>query len=227
VSASPSPDCKRSALISGGHGDLAIAIAQHLEQAGWSVLAPGRQELDVSREDCVREFCEELLLPIELLVHNAGSTRDGPVSRMTSSQWNEVVDVHVTGAWRLTRALLPGMLRNRRGHVVSIGSYSALQPPIGQSNYASAKAALIGFTKSLAREYGARNIRANCILPGFLETKMTADLSPAVVEAMREQHALGRFNTPDDVARFLGCLDSLEHVSGQVFQLDSRIRPWT
>jgi 3-oxoacyl-[acyl-carrier protein] reductase len=109
-----------------------------------------------------------------------------------------------------------------------IGSFSALKGPVGQANYAAAKAGLIGLTQSLAQEYGSRNIRVNCVLPGFLETKMTAGLTPDVREKFHQSHALGHFNTTTQVADFISFLDQqLPHTSGQIFNLDSRIYRWT
>ena len=132
--------------------------------------------------------------------------------------------VNLDGAFRCCRAALKLMVKQRAGHIVNIGSFSALSGPVGQANYASAKAGLIGLTQSLALEYGNRNVRCNCVLPGFLETKMTR----GVLEKHRPQvlaaHSLGRLNTPADAARFIVQLDGFAHVSGQVFQLDSRVR---
>ena len=116
------------------------------------------------------------------------------------------------------------MLRARRGHIVFISSFSALHPPAGQAAYAAAKAGLIGLSKSLARELGPAGIRVNAILPGFLDTPMTAGLSAERREQVRRDHALGRFNDPEAVAAFLVHLHNhLPHTSGQVFQLDSRV----
>lgn len=221
------PDAPRTLLISGGQGDLAQAIAHHFRQSGWLVFQPGRAELDVTDAASVRAFVASLDLPVDLLVNNAGMVRDQLLLRMDPAAWDAVMETNLAGAFRLSQAVLPGMLRQRRGHLVHLGSFSALHPPAGQANYAAAKAALIGLSHSLAAEYGSRNIRSNCILPGFLATKMTLSLPPEEIERARQAHALGRFNTPEDVARFLECLDRLENVSGQVFQLDSRLRPWT
>jgi NAD(P)-dependent dehydrogenase (short-subunit alcohol dehydrogenase family) len=220
-------DRPKTALISGGCGDLATAIADHLQRAGWEVLQPGHTELDVSQMVSIQRYVEALRRPIDLLINNAGIVRDRLFLRMDEGSWDEVIRTNLKGAFQLSRAVLPGMLDQQRGHLVHIGSFSALRPPAGQANYASAKAALIALSQSLAAEYGSRNIRSNCILPGFLLTRMTASLSADDVEQARQQHVLGRFNTPADVARFIECLDAMEHVSGQVFQLDSRIRPWT
>lgn len=221
------PPARETALLSGGGGDLARAIADRLRQSGWQVFQPGRDELDVTQPDSVRGYVESLSGPVDLLVNNAGIVRDRLLLEMDAASWDEVIETNLTGAFRLVQAVLPGMLRRKRGHLVQIGSFSALRPPGGQANYAASKAGLIALTQSLAAEYGPRNIRANCILPGFLPSRMTASLPAETVEQTRQQHALGRFNTPEDVSRFLECLHRLEHVSGQVFQLDSRIRPWT
>ena len=115
----------------------------------------------------------------------------------------------------------------RRGHLLLIGSRSSKHGTQGQSNYVAAKAGLVGFAMSVTQEYGARNIRCNVILPGFLETKMTAALSPERREAIKSEHALGRFNTVENAARAIAFLAQLDHVSGQVFTLDSRLNKWT
>jgi 3-oxoacyl-[acyl-carrier protein] reductase len=120
------------------------------------------------------------------------------------------------------------MAKHRRGHIIFIGSNSARWGTAGQANYAAAKAGLIGLTHSLAKEYGARNVRVNCILPGLLETKMTAHLSKEILDQVRAAHALRRFNTCAEAAKFIAFLHrDLPHTSGQVFQLDSRVNRWT
>ncbi len=212
------------ALITGGQGDLAQGIRTELESAGWEVLAPGHDELDVL---CPKAYFAQLDR-LDLLVNNAGLLRDAPIAKMTAEEFDSVVDVNLKGAFLCTQAALKLMSRQREGHIINIGSYSALSGPAGQSNYAAAKAGLIALTQSTAREYGARNVRANCILPGFLNTKMTRHLleDAAFREQLLAQHTLGRLNTPQDVARFILFLHAMPNVSGQVFQLDSRIRRW-
>ncbi len=217
----------RTAVITGGEGDLAQAIGTELRQAGFDVLAPGRDALDVTSADSVRTFFAGVK-QLDLLINNAGVCRDISAAKMTEEQFDHVVDVNLKGVFLVSQAAVKLMSRQRHGHLVNIGSYSALSGPAGQANYAAAKAGLIGFTQSIAKEYGARNIRANCILPGFLETKMTRHLleDAAWREHLLSQHALGRLNTPQDVARFITFLHSMEKISGQVFQLDSRVRRW-
>jgi len=213
-------------LITGGEGDLARALAECLRAAGWVVHAPGRQEMDVTNVEAVAGYMKALPA-LDLLVNNAGVVEDALLTGMTAESFNTVLEVNLTGAFRSARAAVKRMSRQRSGHIINVGSYAALAGTLGQANYAAAKAGLIGLTKSLAAEYGARNVRCNCVLPGFLETRMTR----AVLEKRREtvlaSHALGRLNTLEDAARFMLMLDSMEHVSGQVFQLDSRVGPWT
>jgi 3-oxoacyl-[acyl-carrier protein] reductase len=213
------------ALITGGEGDLARHIRAELESAGWEVLAPGRAELDVLQPKAFFAQIERL----DLLVNNAGVFRDASLLKMTEEDFDAVLDVNLKGAFLCTQAALKLMSRQREGHIINIGSYSALSGPAGQVNYAAAKAGLIALTQSTAKEYGSRNIRANCLLPGFLETKMTRHLleDAAWKEQLLSQHTLGRLNTPQDAARFIVMLHSMPAVSGQVFQLDSRIRRWT
>lgn len=221
----------RLALITGGAGDLAQAFRAELESAGFEVLAPGRPELDVTDSASVMSyFTQNVSRPLDLLINNAGLCRDTTMAKMTESDFDAVLDANLKGAFLVSQAAVKLMARQRQGHIINIGSYSALSGPFGQANYAAAKAGLIALTQSLAQEYGPRNVRANCILPGFIETKMTRHL--LVDEAWKSRllasHTLGRLSTPQDAARFVTFLNtSMPNISGQVFQLDSRIRPWT
>lgn len=214
-------------LITGGHGDLAQAVRAELEGKGYVVHAPGKAELDVTSAASV-EACLATLPRIDLLVHCAGMLRDRRATAMTEEDFAAVLEVNLNGAFRVAQVTLKLMARQRRGHIIFIGSNSARWGTVGQANYAAAKAGIIGLTHSLAREYGSRNIRVNCVLPGLLETRMTAHLPEEVISSVKAAHTLGRFNTCDAVARFIAFLDSqLPHTSGQVFQLDSRVNRWT
>jgi 3-oxoacyl-[acyl-carrier protein] reductase len=215
------------ALITGGAGDLAQAIRVELESQGWIVHAPSRQQMDVTDKaqvQCVIGALDRL----DLLIHNAGITQDSLLLKMSEADFSEVLDVHLKGAFLCSQAALKIMVKQRQGHLIHIGSYSALSGPAGQANYAAAKAGLIALTQSLAAEYGPRGIRANCILPGFLDTKMTQHLLSDESQRQRilASHTLGKLNTSEDAARFIAFLHSLPAVSGQVFQLDSRISRW-
>ncbi|MFC7337410.1 SDR family NAD(P)-dependent oxidoreductase [Haloferula chungangensis] len=210
-------------LVTGGHGDLGNRIASSFRDEGFNVHAPGRSELDVSNPDSVSSFFKTLE-PLDLLVLNAGLSHDQLLARTSEGDWDRQIEINLHGAFRCAKSALKPMLRRRSGHLIFISSYSAIHPPIGQAAYAAAKAGLIGLAKSLAREVGSAGIRVNVILPGFLETRMTEALSEARRKAVRQNHALGRFNTPDSVAPFLVHLHQhLPHTSGQVFQLDSRV----
>jgi len=209
-------------VITGGEGDLGQAIAGEFRTAGWQVGNPGRVELDVTRLDSVSAFFKGR--ETDLLVCNAGLTRDVPLLKLSETDWDLVLQTNLHGAARTAKAALRGMVKRRSGHIIFISSFSALHPPAGQAAYAAAKAGLIGLGKTLAREVGPAGIRVNVVLPGFLETRMTAAVSEERREQVKAEHALGRFNTVEAVARFVRILqEELPHTSGQIFQLDSRI----
>ncbi|MES2598876.1 MAG: SDR family oxidoreductase [Verrucomicrobiota bacterium] len=220
-------DASPVALITGGGGDLAKAIRAELEAQGWVVHAPSHGEMDVTDKVQVQSVISALPR-LDLLVHNAGITRDRRMVNMSEEEFAEVLEVNLKGAFLCTQAALRLMVKQRAGHIVNIGSFSALSGPIGQTNYAAAKAGLIGLTQSTAAEYGARGVRANCVLPGFLDTKMTRHLLEDEGHRARilSAHTLGKLNTAEDAARFIAFLHGMENVSGQVFQLDSRISKW-
>ncbi len=219
----------RIALITGGAGDLAQALRAELQAAGFEVLAPGRADLDVTAAAAVKAyFARHVSRPLDLLINNAGLCRDASMAKMTEADFGSVLEVNLKGAFLVSQAAVKLMAKQRLGHIVNIGSYSALSGPFGQGNYAAAKAGLIGLTQSMAKEYGARNVRVNCVLPGFIDTKMTRHLlaDEAWRSKLMEGHTLGRLNTPQEAARFVAFLHTMPNISGQVFQLDSRIRPW-
>jgi 3-oxoacyl-[acyl-carrier protein] reductase len=211
-------------VITGGAGDLAKAIA--VACAGDVVHAPSRAELDVRDEAQVEAYFARLER-IDVLIANAGITRDGPLLAMTGADIGDVLATNLRGTFLCARAAIKRMVKQRSGHVLLIGSRSGKRGNRGQTAYAATKAGLVGFGQSIAQEYGARNIRCNIVLPGFLQTKMTAHLPEKRLEEVREEHALGRFNTPKNSARAIAFLARLDHVSGQVFTLDSRIDRWT
>ena len=218
---------KPVALITGGSGDLAQAIRAELEAQGWVVHAPSHDEMDVTDKAQVQRVFGALER-LDLLIHNAGITRDALLTKMTEADFSDVLNVHLKGAFLCSQAALKIMVKQRQGHLIHLGSYSALSGPAGQANYAAAKAGLIALTQSLAAEYGARGIHANCVLPGFLDTKMTRHLLDDETQRQRvfAAHTLDQLSTAQDGARFIAFLHTMPHVSGQVFQLDSRISRW-
>jgi 3-oxoacyl-[acyl-carrier protein] reductase len=160
------------------------------------------------------------------LVNCAGVTADNLLTRISEEEWDRVLDVNLKGAFFCSQAVLRPMMSRREGHIINISSFAARNGTRGQANYAAAKAGLIGLTESLAKEVGPRNIRVNSILPGALPTPMTAKLAGPRVNELASANALGRLNTVSEVARFAGFLAATQNISGQSFQLDSRIARW-
>jgi 3-oxoacyl-[acyl-carrier protein] reductase len=211
----------RQVVITGGGGTLGRAIAAAFDAAGCHVSAPGRCELDVRDPAAVARFFSKRT--VDLLVCAAGITRDAPLARLGEAAWDETWDVNFSGAAACAAAALPAMIARGGGHIVFLSSHSALHPPPGQAAYAAAKAALLGLTTDLARRHGPANIRVNAVLPGFIESPMTAAVAEKRRAHVIADHALGRLNTAGHVAAFIRFLHlELPHTSGQVFQLDSR-----
>ncbi|MCD6049079.1 MAG: 3-oxoacyl-(acyl-carrier-protein) reductase [Verrucomicrobia bacterium] len=242
MSETTSANLPRVALITGAAGGLGMAMTQELAQRGWQVAAGWHRQalsdaegiqpvvLDVTSAESVTKAVEEVLKQwgrIDLLVNNAGLTVNQTLPQTSEEDWDRVLDVNLRGAFLCSKAVVRGMLKQRSGHIINISSFAARSGPRGQVAYAAAKAALIGFTQSLAKESGGRNVQANVILPGVLPTPMTAGLPEEVMKAFAEANALGRINEVAEVARFIANLAEMKNVSGQVFQLDSRIAPWT
>jgi 3-oxoacyl-[acyl-carrier protein] reductase len=159
---------------------------------------------------------------VEILVNNAGITRDKLVLRMARADWDAVIGVNLTGTFLLTQALLGPMLKNRWGRIVNITSVVGRTGQAGQVNYAASKAGLIGFTRSLAREVASRGITVNAVAPGYIETPMTAVLSEQQVAAMKANIPLGRGGTPDDVAHAVKFLasDAAAYITGHVLDVN-------
>lgn len=210
------------AVVTGGGGSLAGAIGEALRGAGYRVALPVRSELDVTQAQSVKDFFADTG-DVDLLINAAGVTRDSLMQRLDEADWDAVLGVNLDGAFRCARAVLRSMLKRRSGHIINIASFSAKRPPPGQAAYAAAKAGLFGMTQALAAEVGSRGVRVNALLPGFLQTPMTDRLDAKVVERALSDHVLGRFNTSADVANFIVALDRMNAVSGQIFQLDSRL----
>jgi 3-oxoacyl-[acyl-carrier protein] reductase len=227
-------------VITGSSGGLGQALVESFQSSGWQVVAAARSpqaasesvipvQLDVtSAENVPRAFDEiaEHCGRIDALINNAGVTADALCAQMTEPAWDRVLDVNLRGAFLCARAASRVMLRQRDGHIINISSFAARSGPKGQANYAAAKAGLIGLTQSLARELGPRNVRSNAVLPGVLPTAMTRHFTAEQLDAFARGNALGRINSLDEVARFIAFLASTKNISGQVFQLDSRIAPW-
>jgi len=159
---------------------------------------------------------------IDVLVNNAGITRDTLLMRMTEEQWDEVMEVNVKSVFNLTKASLRTFLKARKGSIINMSSVVGVMGNAGQANYAASKAGIIGFTKSVALELGSRNIRCNAIAPGFIETEMTAELDEKTVQGWRDAIPLKRGGTPQDVAQLTLFLasDMSTYITGQTLHVD-------
>jgi len=177
-----------------------------------SVFAQAEELIDAT----VKEFGG-----VDVLVNNAGITRDALLMRMSEEQWNEVLRVNLTSVFNMTKAVQKIMLKQKHGSIINISSVVGVSGNAGQANYAASKAGIIGFSKSIAKELGARNIRTNVVAPGFIETEMTEKLSDEVRKSWAEQIPLHRAGTPEDVARVVLFLASelSDYVNGQVINV--------
>ncbi len=160
---------------------------------------------------------------IDILVNNAGVTKDGLLLRMTEHDWDRVLDTNLTGAFHNIRAASTFMTKQSSGHIINISSIVAVQGREGQANYSSSKAALIGLTKACAKELGRFNIKVNAVLPGYMPTEMGGNVSNAILDRVLHENVLARVSDPKEVAAFIHHLSRMHNVSGQVFNLDSRV----
>ena len=240
------------ALVTGGTRGIGKAIALSLARAGATVAATATSDdgaasiqhyidearlrgagikldvtesgsIDVAGADGAQRFGD-----IAILVNNAGITRDNLLLRMKDEEWDKLMDTNLKAAFKLSKAVLRGMMKARYGRIINIGSVVGSSGNAGQANYAAAKAALVGFTKSLAQEVGSRNITVNCVAPGFIDTDMTRALAEPQREKLIERIPLGRLGSPDDVAHAVAFLASREagyitgatlHVNGGMYMV--------
>ena len=178
----------------------AAAIQKQIVDSGWLGAGMVLNVTDAARcESAVKEI-EEKFGPVSILVNNAGITRDNLMMRMKDADWQDVIDTDLTSVFRLSRAVIKGMMKARTGRIVNIGSVVGFMGNAGQVNYVAAKAGMVGFTKALAREVGSRNITVNCVAPGFIETDMTKSLAEAQVAKLVEAVPLGRLGHVNDIA---------------------------
>ena len=207
--------------------DLALCDlqAEWLEETAAKVKDLGRRvecySVDVSNGDAVSETVKTIekdFGQIDVLVNNAGITKDGLIMRMSEDDWDAVLNVNLKGVFLFTKAAMRGMMKKRSGSIVNIASVIGLIGNAGQANYAASKGGVIAFTKTVARELSSRNIRCNAIAPGFIRTKMTDELSEDVQQKMLTQIPLNRFGDPEDVANVVAFLagNASGYVTGQV-----------
>jgi len=225
----------RSVLVTGGNRGIGLAIARALAADGDAVAVTYRsgeppeglfgvtcEMTDTASVDAAFTAVEAQQGPVEVLVANAGVTRDQLLMRMSDEDFTAVLDTNLTGAFRCARRASKGMIRLRRGRMVFISSVVGLYGGPGQANYGASKAGLVGLARSITRELGGRNITANVVAPGFIETDMTAQLPEATRQTYVKAIPAGRFATPDEVAaavRFLAA-DAAGYISGAVLPVD-------
>ena len=237
----------RTALVTGAARGIGKAIAESLAERGANIVIvdlelasaeeaaseiagkTGREvlalEADVSDNASVKTMVKEALKKfgkIDVLVNNAGITRDGLLMRMKEKDWDLVLDINLKGAFNCAQALARPMMKARYGRIINITSVSGIVGQAGQTNYSSSKAGLIGFTKALAKEVGSRNITVNAVAPGFIETVLTDDLPEEIKDFSMKLTPMGRFGKPEDIANAVAFLASEESsfITGVTLQVD-------
>ena len=230
---------KGNVFISGASRGIGRDIAIHFANNGYKVVGTSRKnfdfdedlnnlfpiKLDITNRDDIKDCFTELksndLLP-SILINNAGITSDQIFLRMKDEEWDSVIETNLTGTFNLSKIFIKNMIKNKSGRIINISSVSGLMGNPGQVNYSSSKAALNGFTKSLAKEVGSRNITVNSVAPGYIETDMTAFLDNKSKENVIKNIPLGRFGNVDDVSQMVMFLasDEASYITGQTISVD-------
>ena len=230
---------KKNIFISGASRGIGKSMAQHFAKSNFNVVGTSRNnfkfdndlenllpiKLDVTSRNDVKDCFDELksknLLP-DILINNAGITADQLFLRMSDDDWDNVINTNLTGTFNLTKIFLKNMIKNKFGRIINISSISGLMGNPGQVNYSSSKAALNGFTKSLAKEVGSRNITVNTVAPGFIETNMTRNLDEKTQNSFLEKLSIKRFGKPQDISNLVCFLasDLSDYITGQTINID-------
>jgi 3-oxoacyl-[acyl-carrier protein] reductase len=228
----------KRALVTGGSRGIGRAVVLELVGAGANVTLSYRSgkdeaeevaretgaiavQADVSDPEAAKRLVDDAG-ELDILVNNAGVTRDGLIVRMSDEDWHEVIGTNLNGVFHTCRAAVRGMMRRRSGSILNISSVVGVRGNPGQTNYSASKAAIIGFTKALARELGTRGVRANVVAPGYVDTRLTQAISEDMRGLMLANTPLGRFGSPGDVAaavRFL-CSEEASFITGEVLLVD-------
>lgn len=231
-------------LVTGATRGIGAAIADTLAQAGATVIGTATSEtgaaaigerlaqwqgqgrvLNAAQSDGIENLIGEIEKEfgrLDILVNNAGITRDNLLMRMKEEEWDEIMEINLKSVYRASKAVLRGMMKQRTGRIINITSVVGTMGNAGQTNYAAAKAALMGFSKSLAREVGSRGITVNCVAPGFIDTDMTRALPEETRKMFEAQTALGRFGEAQDIADAVLFLasDQAKYITGQTLHVN-------
>jgi len=230
---------KRNIFISGASRGIGESMAKHFAKNNFNVVGTSRNnfkfdddlenllplKLDVTSRNDVKNCFDELksknLLP-DILINNAGITADQLFLRMSDDDWDDVINTNLTGTFNLTKIFLKNMIKNKFGRIINISSISGLMGNPGQVNYSSSKAALNGFTKSLAKEVGSRNITVNCVAPGFIDTDMTSYIGENERNEILKKIPLNKFGSPEDISKLVMFLmsDEASYITGQTISID-------
>lgn len=235
---------RQIALVTGASRGIGKAVAQRLADNGFFVIGTATSEqgmevideylresggigrvLRVQDDQQVNDLFEEIESvygAVQVLVNNAGITQDGLLMRMDEQAWQNVIDVNLTSVYRLSKRAMKGMMKARNGRIINITSVVASMGNAGQTNYAATKAGVEGFTRSLAREIGSRQVTVNCVAPGLIETDMTDELDERLINAMIDAVPLGRLGRPEDVAAAVSFLASEDanYITGTVLAVN-------
>ena len=230
-------------LLTGSTGGIGGAILNKLLENKAKVIATGTNEkkldiikkkftdvivkkFDITNHETIQDFIEEcneiFQKKIDVLINNAGITNDNLAIRMKDEEWNKVINLNLTSSFLLTKNTIKKMLKNKNGKIINITSVVGHTGNIGQTNYAASKAGLIGMSKSLALEYGKKNIKVNCISPGFIKSEMTENINESYKKTLEEKISLERFGTPDDVANVVLFLSSglSDYITGETIHVN-------
>ena len=234
---------QRIALVTGASRGIGQAIAKRLANEGYLVIGTATSEKGAAANDYLQELggagrvlnvqdteqinqlfdsIEKEFGNVQVLVNNAGITQDGLLMRMDDNAWERVLDVNLTSVFRTSKRAIKGMMKARQGRIINITSVVAAMGNAGQTNYTASKAGIEGFTRSLAREIGSRQITVNCVAPGFIDTDMTKDLDEALIQSMLNAVPLARLGKPEDIAAAVNFLASEEagYITGTVLDVN-------
>ena len=197
-------------------------VCKELQEDGFTALSV---QADVSKEaDCQRLISEAIAAfqGVDVLINNAGITSDQIFLRMKDEEWDKVIDTNLNGVFNLTKIFVKNMIKNKKGRIINISSISGLMGNPGQVNYSSSKSALNGFTKSLAKELGSRNITVNCVAPGYIDTDMTSFLDEDSKKQIEKSIPLGRLGSGEDISKLVAFLasDEASYITGQTISID-------